>query len=145
MNGPPSPTTLTAMCSHRLEQNLTCLALGVSGAVLLSVRSEAQKAIRLRRQANYSRFEVKNVRNSFCTPVFSKSFTLVRCNCLKETPMENSASKSDDEKITETGGRGRAPLLTAFSRPNQSGVAPARHAGSVTVFWPRAGIGECKA
>lgn len=33
---------------------------------------------------------------------------------------------------------GATPLLTAFSRPNQIGVAPARHAGSVTVFWPRA-------
>jgi len=33
---------------------------------------------------------------------------------------------------------GATPLLTAFSRPNQSGVAPARHAGSVTEFWPRA-------
>jgi hypothetical protein len=36
------------------------------------------------------------------------------------------------------GRAGATPLLTAFSRPNQSGVAPARHAGSVTVFWPRA-------
>ena len=43
------------------------------------------------------------------------------------------------------GWAGATPLLTAFSRPNQGGVAPARHAGSVTVFWPRAGIGECKA
>jgi hypothetical protein len=42
------------------------------------------------------------------------------------------------------GWAGATPLLTAFSRPNQSGVAPARHAGSVTVFWPRAGAGECK-
>jgi len=33
---------------------------------------------------------------------------------------------------------GATPLLTAFSRPNQSGVAPARHAGSVTVFCARA-------
>jgi len=36
------------------------------------------------------------------------------------------------------GWAGATPLLTAFSRPNQSGVAPARHAGSVTVFCPRA-------
>jgi predicted transcriptional regulator len=32
---------------------------------------------------------------------------------------------------------GATPLLTAFSRPNQSGVAPARHARSVTVACPR--------
>jgi len=38
---------------------------------------------------------------------------------------------------------GATPLLTAFSRPKFRG--PARHAGSVTVFWPRAGVGECKA
>ncbi len=36
------------------------------------------------------------------------------------------------------GWAGATPLLTAFSRPNQSEVAPARHAGSVTVFCPRA-------
>jgi hypothetical protein len=36
------------------------------------------------------------------------------------------------------GWAGATPLLTASSRPNQSGVAPARHAGSVTVFCPRA-------
>jgi len=35
---------------------------------------------------------------------------------------------------------GATPLLTAFSRPKFHGVAPARHAGSVTVFCPRAGI-----
>jgi len=43
------------------------------------------------------------------------------------------------------GRAGATPLLTAFSRPKLRGVAPARHAGSVTVFWPRAGVGECKA
>jgi hypothetical protein len=40
---------------------------------------------------------------------------------------------------------GATPLLTAFSRPKFRGVAPARHPGIVTVFCPRAGIGECKA
>jgi hypothetical protein len=33
---------------------------------------------------------------------------------------------------------GATPLLTASSRPNQSGVAPARHQTTVTVFLPRA-------
>ena len=37
------------------------------------------------------------------------------------------------------GWAGATPLLTAFSRPKFYGVAPARHAGSVTVFSPRAG------
>jgi hypothetical protein len=36
------------------------------------------------------------------------------------------------------GWAGATPLLTAFSRPKFPGVAPARHAGSVTVFCPRA-------
>lgn len=36
------------------------------------------------------------------------------------------------------GWAGATPLLTAFSRPNQSGVAPARHPTTVTVFLPRA-------
>jgi hypothetical protein len=39
---------------------------------------------------------------------------------------------------------GATPLCAAFSRPKNRGIAPARHAGSVTVFWPRAGVGECK-
>jgi len=33
---------------------------------------------------------------------------------------------------------GATPILWAFSRPKFRGVAPARQAGSVTVFWPRA-------
>jgi predicted transcriptional regulator len=33
---------------------------------------------------------------------------------------------------------GATPLLCAFSRPKYRGAAPARHEGSVTVFWPRA-------
>jgi hypothetical protein len=36
------------------------------------------------------------------------------------------------------GWAGATPLLTAFSRPNQSGVAPARHQTTVTVFLPHA-------
>jgi len=36
------------------------------------------------------------------------------------------------------GWAGATPELTAFSRPKFFGVAPARHAGSVTVFCPRA-------
>jgi len=36
------------------------------------------------------------------------------------------------------GWAGATPLLTAFSRPKFHGVAPARHARSVTVFCPRA-------
>ena len=39
---------------------------------------------------------------------------------------------------------GATPLWPAFSHPNFCGVAPARHAVSVTVFWPRVRVGECK-
>ena len=42
------------------------------------------------------------------------------------------------------GWAGATPLLTASSRPKFGGVAPARHSGRVTVFWPRAGFGEGK-
>lgn len=35
------------------------------------------------------------------------------------------------------GRAGATPLCAAFSRPKFGGVAPARHAGSVTVFCPR--------
>jgi hypothetical protein len=42
------------------------------------------------------------------------------------------------------GWAGATPLLCAFSRPKFRGIAPAHDAGSVTVFWPHAGVEECK-
>ena len=39
---------------------------------------------------------------------------------------------------------GSDPTFDGFQPPKILWVAPARHAGSVTVFWPRAGIGECE-
>lgn len=48
-----------------------------------------------------------------------------------ERPRSRNAAKNSDEA-------GATPLLTAFSRPNQSGVAPAHHQATVTVFSPRA-------
>jgi len=39
------------------------------------------------------------------------------------------------------GWAGATPPLTAFSRPKFYGVAPARHAGSVTGFCPRGAVG----
>jgi len=96
MNGPPLPTTPTAMPSYRLEQNLTYLAPSVpkcqrSGSALSPPRGS--KGNQATASDNYGRFEVKNVRTTFCTPVFSKPFTLVRCNCPKEQPIENSDSR----------------------------------------------------
>ena len=38
---------------------------------------------------------------------------------------------------------GATRILTAFSRPKFHAVAPARHAGSVTVFCPRGAVGAC--
>jgi hypothetical protein len=115
MNAVPLPTTLSAICSHQLKQNLTHLAPGVGGAVLFSILSVAQRAVGPAHQTNSTRLGVKNVTNSPFTPIFSKSFTRVRYNCLRENPMENSASKSDGEKITETGGSD--PTFLALRRP----------------------------
>jgi hypothetical protein len=39
---------------------------------------------------------------------------------------------------------GATPFWTAFSHSKFCGVAPACHAGSVSEFWPRARVGECK-
>ncbi len=39
------------------------------------------------------------------------------------------------------GWAGATRILTAFSRPKFYGVAPARHAGIVTVFCPRGAVG----
>lgn len=42
------------------------------------------------------------------------------------------------------GWAGATPEVTVFSRPEFFGVAPARHAGSVTMFCPRACRDESK-
>jgi hypothetical protein len=42
------------------------------------------------------------------------------------------------------GWAGATPLLCAFSRPKYRGIAPARPEQLGAVFWPRAGVEECK-
>jgi hypothetical protein len=73
---PPLPTNKPAMHSRRLEQNLTCLAPSVSGAVLPPVTSTIQHSgswLRVKR----SDVLVKNVRISSFTPTFPFPFTHV--------------------------------------------------------------------
>jgi hypothetical protein len=115
MTRPPLPVTITASCSLRLEQNLTHLALGVSGAVLLLVLSEAQNVIWHACRTNLNRYEVKNVRDSFCILDCSRSFTPVRHIYLKVQPIANSISKSTGERTTKTGGSD--PTFSASGRP----------------------------
>jgi hypothetical protein len=103
MNRPPLPTRKTAMCSHRPEQNLTRLAPG-SGAVRLPVLSESQRGMWLARRNSHNDREVKNVRSSFCTFVFTKLCTLARSTGRKAGQLKTSASESDSEKSTKTGG-----------------------------------------
>jgi hypothetical protein len=81
--------------------------------------------------------KVKNVRTTHFSFFFSTFFT------------RNSGHGIDGQRFATTvAGKvtaqnapnraGATPLLGAFSRPKFRGIAPARHAGSVTVFWPRA-------
>ena|ERR1700737_1448889 len=117
MNRPPLPGNPSAKRTGRPEQNLASFAPRARGAVLFPLIPKIRESnswISVKRKD----VPVKNVRNSFCTPVFSKSFTLVRCNCLKETPMENLASKRPGGKNTKTGGSD--PTFSAFSRPKSS-------------------------
>ena len=75
MNRPPSPTDKSTKCAHRLEQGLTCLAPGVSGAALLPVHSRIRRS-EPRFLANESDVAVKLVGISSCTSFFTSFFTL---------------------------------------------------------------------
>jgi hypothetical protein len=144
MNRPPLLTTTTAKCSPRLEQNLTYLAPGVSGAVLLPVLSGVRNVIRPANQSNYKDDEVKNVRNSRCNSNFTFSFTLFRCITRKESQLKASAAKSDGEKITETGGSGSDPTFWASIRPKNSWSRSRPTRSSRALYLPRARIGADK-
>jgi hypothetical protein len=86
---------------------------------------------------------VKTVRTARFSSVFCKFFS----PCPEQILLSVGDKEAMQTKVTagKTLKRaGATPLLTAFSRPKICGVAPARHARSVTVFCPRAGVGECK-
>jgi hypothetical protein len=85
---------------------------------------------------------VKKVRITLCTFVTANFFTRrsgygIRSQALATTTSTKVTAQERSNRA------GATPLLTASSRPKFCGVAPARHAGSVTVFWPRAGVREC--
>ena len=116
MNRPPSPTKTSAMYSRRLEQNLTCLAPGVSGAVLLPVLSKVHCVNRWPYQVKKNDRLVKNVRNTRCTALFSAFFTLLigqteesKCRC-------EVATAESTGKLTTEAGRSD-PTFSAFIRP----------------------------
>jgi hypothetical protein len=89
-------------------------------------------------------FPVKKVRFSFCTSEIATSSPCPkRISRESKNLGENAKTKIASEKTKNWAGA--TPLLTAFSRPNQSGVAPARPEQLGAVSWPRAGIGERKA
>jgi hypothetical protein len=84
--------------------------------------------------------KVKKVKTTFCTHVFTESFTSWNRHFLKRerdarTPEKKGAVKKTLKRA------GATPLLGACSRPKFRGVTPAHHACCVTAFWPRAGIG----
>ncbi len=82
---------------------------------------------------------MKNVRTTFFSCIFCKFFSLWPEQFLLSVgDREAMQTKVSVGKTLKRAGA--TPLLTAFSRPKFGGVAPARHAGSVTVFCPRAGV-----
>jgi|SRR5579859_2533771 len=111
----PLPVTIPASCSLRLEQNLTRIAPGESGAVLLRVHSEAENAFWHPCRTNLNHYEVKNIGSSICILDCSRSFTLVRRIYLKVKQVANSTSESTSEKNTKTGGSD--PTFSASGRP----------------------------
>jgi len=62
---------------------------------------------------------------------------LMRIGLAKRGNKRHEDVKSDTEKAPDWAGATRFFRLSAAQKVH--GVAPARHAGSVTVFWPRAG------
>jgi hypothetical protein len=71
---------------------------------------------------------------------FCLAFTLKTSEVGKRQRHEAERAKKCDAAKTLIWA-GATPILGAFSRPTLRGVAPARHACCVTLFWPRAEIG----
>ena len=102
MNSPPSPTDKSTKCAHRLEQSLTCLAPGVSGAALPPVHRQ------LRRSepgfwGNESDVAVKVVEISSCTSFFTSFFTLPLCNLRGSNQLQMRPPRNVPEKIHQNG------------------------------------------
>src|SRR6266851_5116537 len=85
-------------------------------------------------QPQRSRSQVKNVRITSCTfrpaNFFTRRSAYGVCSQRFATTAPAKVTAQNRPKRA-----GATPLLTAFSRLKFCGVAPARHAGSVTMFW----------
>jgi hypothetical protein len=114
----------SATRSYRLEQNVTCLAPAVIGAVLLPVTptTEHSKSVM---DANKNNFPVKKVRISSCTTTFRFGFTQVisycsETNLVKKIQIEKCAVEKDPKRA------GATPLFGLQSAQKVFEVAPAR-------------------
>ena len=114
MNRPPLPADNSPMHAHRLEQSLTCLAPGVSGAALLPVHPRIRRS-EPRFLANETNVAVKLVQISFCTSVFTSLFTLLLCNLRTRNQLQMPLRKKVQKKIHQNGRE--EPAFSASNRP----------------------------
>ena len=116
MNRPPLPATLSAKRTRRPEQNLTSLAPGPRGAVLLPVVPmipQSQSWI----SAKCTDVPVKVVRISSCTSIFTFVFTLCARDPRKRNRLQSPPLKSAREQIHQNG-RER-PHFSGFNPPKK--------------------------
>ena len=108
------PTTKSIVSSHRLEQNLTCLAPGVSGTALLSVIWKTRCA-QLWQPGNKPTGAVKLVILTLCMLSCTEVFTLWPRILWQEKPIPEPKTKSSGGRTTRTGGSD--PTFWASIRP----------------------------
>jgi hypothetical protein len=127
MKTPPSPSDRPTMLPRRPKQNLTTLAQGVSGAVLLPVPCPIRQP-QLWHLVKEVLGLVKKVKNLIFTPTFSFRFTRVigyrtRYNSLRTSDNKKCAVENDPKRA------GATPLFGLPSAQKVFEVAPARFGG----------------
>ena len=86
---------------------------------------------------------MKKVRIAHCTCGLPLSSPQDAGSCQKRSRMSDitDGTVTLKKRLNQAGA---TPLFGGPSAQKFRGIAPARHAGSVTVFWLRAGVGEYK-
>src|SRR5215475_7040559 len=104
------------MHARRPEQNLTCLAQGVSGSVLLPVISRIRRS-HSRLRGKRVGVLVKKVRISSCTTTFCFRFPILACIVRQESHLGTATSKNARWETTRNG-RER-PHFFGFNPPKK--------------------------
>lgn len=116
MSRPPSPTNLPPIHARRLEQSLTCLAPGVSGAALLPVLPQMGTP-RILIHSQRTRPTVKFVRISSFTSHFTFHFTSRLSNLMEGGRLQNALQET--ARLTKHQNGRERPHFSGFNPPKK--------------------------